>query len=466
MKESDFFSTGTIECKRGTAVFSNDNYTFSFLNALSKKPNVYDREKAFTLSLPDDGFLKGVTHDGHDIAIYCGSPEKFGTPEIPSYYKIRTSTYIVQCGNQASCDWSHFEAIEFRGGTLNDLFTFSASTLANCPKSIESNTDFRCLSGTISTPYGNIKVTIGKIPHEHRGPDEYSFSNRTVYLQLLFSKSIKLNEIFHHIENVNKLIFFLTSHKNIIFDEMYLLKWHDECCQVFDDAQIFQEPSVTPVQKTPWHNLCFDELNDVVFSLLQLIYSNIPNNPFCFMDFLPSSPQDVGRMSTDIIHSIVTCLECELARVKMSNSTPDNKSATYLAESDKLFSLIKELKKTICSFEEENEPFPRKTHDTLMGVFKHLTLADADKFYLTYEKYIDILRLLFFDTSSIPNREDIENLVIHRNRTTHGTQQILDKRLCETAFYLIGLIYCMILHNLGVDDTQLKKLCQKHFLSE
>ena len=126
MKESDFFSTGTIECKRGTAVFSNDNYTFSFLNALSKKPNVYDREKAFTLSLPDDGFLKGVTHDGHDIAIYCGSPEKFGTLEIPSYYKIRTSTYIVQCGNQASCDWSHFEAIEFRGGTLNDLFTFSA----------------------------------------------------------------------------------------------------------------------------------------------------------------------------------------------------------------------------------------------------------------------------------------------------------------------------------------------------
>ena len=184
------------------------------------------------------------------------------------------------------------------------------------------------------------------------------------------------------------------------------------------------------------------------------------------MDFLPSSPQDVGRMSTDIIHSIVTCLECELARVKTSNSTPDNKSATYLAESDKLSSLIKELKKTICSFEEENGPFPRKTHDTLMGVFKHLTLADADKFYLTYEKYIDILRLLFFDTSSIPNREDIENLVIHRNRTTHGTQQILDKRLCETAFYLIGLIYCMILHSLGVDDTQLKKLCQKHFLSE
>lgn len=118
----------------------------------------------------------------------------------------------------------------------------------------------------------------------------------------------------------------------------------------------------------------------------------------------------------------------------MSNSTPDNKSATYLAESDKLSSLIKELKKTICSFEEENGPFPRKTHDTLMGVFKHLTLADADKFYLTYEKYIDILRLLFFDTSSIPNREDIENLVIHLQPYNTWNTTNSDKRLCETAF--------------------------------
>ena len=52
MKESDFFSTGTIECKRGTAVFSNDNYTFSFLNALSKKPNVYDERKLLLFLSP------------------------------------------------------------------------------------------------------------------------------------------------------------------------------------------------------------------------------------------------------------------------------------------------------------------------------------------------------------------------------------------------------------------------------
>ena len=47
MKESDLFNTGVIECEKGSAVFINDNYSFNFLNALSKKPDMYDRDKAF-----------------------------------------------------------------------------------------------------------------------------------------------------------------------------------------------------------------------------------------------------------------------------------------------------------------------------------------------------------------------------------------------------------------------------------
>ena len=58
MKESDLFNTGVIECEKGSAVFINDNYSFNFLNSLSKKTDMYDRDKAFCLSLPADGFLK------------------------------------------------------------------------------------------------------------------------------------------------------------------------------------------------------------------------------------------------------------------------------------------------------------------------------------------------------------------------------------------------------------------------
>ena len=81
-----------VVLEKGSAVFINDNYSFNFLNALSKKPDMYDRDKAFCLSLPADGFLKGVTHNGHDIAIYCGSPEEFATKEIPSTFCIHTNS--------------------------------------------------------------------------------------------------------------------------------------------------------------------------------------------------------------------------------------------------------------------------------------------------------------------------------------------------------------------------------------
>lgn len=52
MKESDLFNTGVIECEKGSAVFINDNYSFNFLNALSKKPDMYDRDKAFAFLFP------------------------------------------------------------------------------------------------------------------------------------------------------------------------------------------------------------------------------------------------------------------------------------------------------------------------------------------------------------------------------------------------------------------------------
>lgn len=460
MKESDFFNTGTIECKQGTAVFTNDNYTFSFLNALSKKPDMYDRSKAFTLSLPADGFLKGTTHDGHDIAIYCGSPEEFGTKEIPSYYKIRTSTYLVQCGNCNPCDWSHFEGIQFCGGTLNDLFS-------NIPFIKPSSGDsVTPLSGVISTSFGEMTVTIGTISQERRSRGKYTLSNRTVYIELLFAQSITIADIFPHLNNISKLISFLTNHKNIGFDEIYLLKWNEQYHLSLHDAQIFQESYPELVQKSPWSNICFDDLNDFLFPLLQLVYSDSPHNPFCFMDFFPASPRDVGRMSTDLIHSIITCLECELSRTKAISSPSDDKNTAYIAESEKLFSLVTELKKAVQTYEKENGSFSKKTHDMLMGTLKHLSLADADKINLIYDKYKYFLSVLFSDYDFIPEQSDIESLIIHRNRTTHGVQQILDNRLAMTAFYLIGLIYCMILHSVGIDDSRLKKICEKHFLSK
>ena len=100
----------------------------------------------------------------------------------------------------------------------------------------------------------------------------------------------------------------------------------------------------------------------------------------------------------------------------------------------------------------------------ICGTLKHMTLADADKICIFYSKYQDILSRLFDTLDFKPTTADVENLIVYRNKTTHGTQEVLDERLVITALYLIGLIYCMILHSIGINDKDLEQLCSRHFL--
>ena len=100
----------------------------------------------------------------------------------------------------------------------------------------------------------------------------------------------------------------------------------------------------------------------------------------------------------------------------------------------------------------------------ICGRLKYMTIADADKVCLFYVKYQKFIRKLFNKFEIVPTEDDIQNLIIYRNRTTHGTQAVLDEHIVTTALYLIGLIYCMILHSIGIDDKDLEQLCSRHFL--
>ena len=185
------------------------------------------------------------------------------------------------------------------------------------------------------------------------------------------------------------------------------------------------------------------------------------------MNFIPENDADLGRMTNDMVKGVVTCLECEIARIRGKNvsaAKPDDKSSEYIQEEQRLNSLIKELQKTAKNFQSKNGKFSKKTNDMICGTLKHMTLADADKICIFYSKYQDILSRLFDKLDFKPTTADVENLIVYRNKTTHGTQEVLDERLVITALYLIGLIYCMILHSIGINDKDLEQLCSRHFL--
>ena len=125
---------------------------------------------------------------------------------------------------------------------------------------------------------------------------------------------------------------------------------------------------------------------------------------------------------------------------------------------------MKELQKVAKDFQKKNGKFSKKTNDMICGRLKYMTIADADKVCLFYVKYQKFIRKLFDKFEIVPTEDDIQNLIIYRNRTTHGTQAVLDEHIVTTALYLTGLIYCMILHCIGIDDKYLEQLCSRHFL--
>jgi len=259
----------------------------------------------------------------------------------------------------------------------------------------------------------------------------------------------------------------MTFRQNVDFDEIVLQNKRWSPGFLTDSAVVYSKETFPPTKKDEFKNICFNELETTLPLLVDLLYNENTNNPFTFMNFIPEDDTHKRHMTNDMVKGIVTCLECEIARIKNQNPiTSDNKSHDYIQEEIRLNSLIKALQKTAKEFQKQNGKFSQKTADMIRGTLNHMTLADADKIGMFYSKYQDFITLLFSpsDSDFIPTIDDVKNLIVYRNKTTHGTQEILDNRIILTARYLIGLIYCMILHSIGIDDTDLQKLCMKHFL--
>lgn len=360
------------------------------------------------------------------------------------------------------------DAIEFRGGTLDSLF-FSIDSpyeLVNGAVQLSAPKSPFCFSFDYNGSC--IYVKSGNQAHETYDLNRVELIGRTRYLTLQFSEPISFGAVPFHIEKIKTLLSFMTFRQNVDFDEIALQEKTSFPPLLMDTALVYSKGSSTVTQKKAPNNICFNDLDVTLSSLIELIYCEQKNNPFSFMNFVPEDDKGLGRVTNDMVKGIVTCLECEIARLKKSDditsAIQDNKNDTYIQEELRLQSLVKELQKVAKDFQKKNGKFSKKTNDMICGRLKYMTIADADKVCLFYVKYQKFIRKLFDKFEIVPTEDDIQNLIIYRNRTTHGTQAVLDEHIVTTALYLTGLIYCMILHSIGIDDKNLEQLCSRHFL--
>lgn len=456
--------SGVLDCEQGGATFYEENYKFRIMNNVPFKATS-SRIEDYSKIAQSDKYFHGTTHSGSDVAVYCGSRT---IPPIRTVANFSSSVYAIQKGNLGTCDWENIGAIEFSGGTLDSLFfpfdvpyEFVDGAVQISPPKLPFSFSFDYNGSCIS-------VTSGNESRETYDLNRVELIGRTRYLTLRFSRPISFGEVPFHIEKIKTLLSFMTFRRNIDFDKIALHEKSSSINLPIDTALVYSKSFSVATQKKPPNNICFNDLHVTISSLIELIYCEQKNNPFSFMNFVPETDSGLCKMTNEMVKGIVTCLECEIARLRGEDvelMESDSKSETYIAEEESLNALKKELRSTIKNFQKNSHAFSKKTNDMLYGTINHLTLADAEKIYIFYSQYQGFLCKLFSNFDIVPTREDIERLIIYRNKTTHGTQEVLDERIATTAYYLIGLIYCMILHSIGIDDNNLQKLCMKRFLS-
>lgn len=464
MKDNVSPRSGVLDCEQGCATFYEENYDFRIMNSVPFKAASINT-KDFAKLVQEDRYFHGTTHDGNDIAIYYGNRIM---PTIRTIANFHSNIYAIQKGNLGPCNWNKIDAIEFRSGTLDALsfsldspYEFVGRAIQVIPPQLPLSFSFK---------YEGLCITVksGNQSNETYNSTHVELIGRTRYLTLQFSEPISFGEVPVHIEKIKTLLSFMTFRQNVDFNEIALQEKTAPSDVLMDTALVYSKSPSVVTQKKPFNNICFNDLDVALFPLIELIYCEQKNNPFSFMNFVPEDDKGLFRVTNDMVKGIVTCLECEVARLKKSDditsAIQDNKNDTYIQEELRLQSLVKELQKVAKDFQKKNGKFSKKTNDMICGRLKYMTIADADKACLFYVKYQKFIRKLFDKFEIVPTEDDIQNLIIYRNRTTHGTQAVLDEHIVTTALYLIGLIYCMILHSIGIDDKKLEQLCSKHFL--
>ena len=442
--------TGVIkhEKKDRVVVFSakQDDFDFCFMT-----DSIYEFDKSnppIKIS-PLDGFIFGKTHTNYPIAIYVGQ-----TPfEIIGRRNLITSAYVLTRSVLSNNPVTEYQAIQFQGGTLNQVF---------CPKGIKCdhigtqiiispNDD--CIRHTLSVDGSEIKLIIRSSTNEQYGIDGFSFNNRKVELTLEFDKPQPLSTLFDHYNRMRDMLSFLTFRNNVGFESIELLELHPALQILTTSAEVFIRNDEPITEKNVFRNICFDDLGDALPALVKLFYSTEDKKPSKSLGFYAINDND-QTMTNAKIRAICSALECELSFL------PEIK-ADEKPELDELVTIVHD---TVKDFQKRHSCLSNDTYNTIFSSIGNWSFPLKEKLCALYQK--NLREMLKLNKSDITITDElIGSFVKYRNDITHGRHRTLDLKTAITAYYLGGLVYCCILNRIGIDRKKILELCESKILS-
>lgn len=392
-----------------------------------------------------DHFLYGYSTDGYQIALYTGYDER----TISANYKLRPGVYLVSRANMCGYDMSKMQAIEFVGGTLNNLYQ-QKQIVTNYDNEnmcyVKTYPEFR-KEYTVKIKDNECKLILKNVPSDNNP----SIMNLIVRYEFPNEVHIKTIKTIYNV--LLKICRFMTNRKNVGFDEVYLFQIDDETgkwCRFADGFLDYQYESFT--QKKYQQNILFDDIDECVENLHSVMSADFEGKATYLFEFYADTDKDYSILSDDKIKNICSSIECELDFIK------DLKDG----ENTNLTDLIKEVKAVIKKHRKSDNRLEDKTYDMIYSSISHWGMANSRKIYLLYKKQEEYMKILEERANLSCTEDDIAAFVKYRNDITHGRYRTLDSVIARTAYTLMALAYCCFLLRNGIKDDKLKFLFENN----
>lgn len=212
------------------------------------------------------------------------------------------------------------------------------------------------------------------------------------------------------------------------------------------------EESIERLSRNPLNSVVIHQLSDNTFTELFKIITKTEKKAIDLpVSVFPKDRMDLAIFSVDKIKNICSALEVEM-----------DAAGIMVSKSDELQSLLESVKNIIKNHRDNSEErLPSSTYDNMFNSISHWGDSLADRAVLawhTYEGYLYSWRNLQFINIS---DDEIAAVVKARNKITHSGFKDLDDKICETAYFIMGLIYVMALKRVHVDDDVIKDIMAK-----
>lgn len=443
-KQNTHSVTGIIKKDKENIAFAGEDFKFVFM-----KTDLLGDE--IVLKADESGYIWGTTHGEATIGIYSGTDIN-----IKSTHILNTWNYIVS-KNWLPLEHMWFDGIRFENGSIKDIYPCNALHEIRDEESPNLFTYKMDKDSRIFEFASNEYVTKWKfyslVTQKKSVTEGDSISNSNSILDIEFDKPQSFSSLLNYYNQVCDLCSFLTFRNSVSFEKISLLKRNQEKINVAFAECYMKEPDVISHRK--WLNII------QVRSLEETVFENILKNMAKMDDehkglpllIIPKDDRDAHTMDIDKIRHICSALEMEL-----------DLQGVRLEKSPEIDGLIKEVKKLVKEYRKEQNKLldgqesqeknnmRKKMYDNIFGSIAHWDQPLANRVCKVWDQYISELEP-FLKRYDIPiTHENIEGFVKARNNITHNGSTGVSDEVANTAFALMGLIYCCALTRLGVDS--------------